>query len=334
MAVRVFISTKFTDPDSPQRLSVGMVSEAGHEFYAELDLENSIGKMRLAASTEFVREHVLGQWGHESGASCSDTGLGVRPAIWLHRLSEHVGQDIELVYAEKVNADLLERALQHSNKWWPRVERRVRWSFFSEIRADQFVKGSEDKSWAHSLELIVIGQHHALADARALKASFTVVHSVGAEPKALQPGFMASAARERRARSGNLLTALVEMLKQNSVERVGLASAEHGANAGEGTTEAGVAEAVASERSQKWLADNDEAIKSSNAFVETHGLPLSRYTPLPVEQLNFPTEEWMQTARALADGILKLVTESGELSANSMSGLQELRRFAEKVRGA
>jgi antitoxin CcdA len=41
--------------------------------------------------------------------------------------------------------------------------------------------------------------------------------------------------------------------------------------------EAGVAQAVARTRSERWLAENQEAIESSNAFDEKHGLPLANY---------------------------------------------------------
>jgi len=41
--------------------------------------------------------------------------------------------------------------------------------------------------------------------------------------------------------------------------------------------EAGVAQAIARTRSERWLAENKEAIDSSNAFVEKHGLPLAKY---------------------------------------------------------
>jgi antitoxin CcdA len=41
--------------------------------------------------------------------------------------------------------------------------------------------------------------------------------------------------------------------------------------------EVGVAEAVARRRAEQWLADNGEALDSSNAFAEQHGLPLARH---------------------------------------------------------
>ena len=41
--------------------------------------------------------------------------------------------------------------------------------------------------------------------------------------------------------------------------------------------EAGNAHAVARRREEQWLAENREALESSNEYVERHGLPLARY---------------------------------------------------------
>lgn len=41
--------------------------------------------------------------------------------------------------------------------------------------------------------------------------------------------------------------------------------------------EAGLARAVAEKRAELWLAENQEAIASSNAYIEQHGLPLARH---------------------------------------------------------
>lgn len=41
--------------------------------------------------------------------------------------------------------------------------------------------------------------------------------------------------------------------------------------------EAGVAQAITRARSELWLAENQAAIESSNAYVEKHGLPLAKY---------------------------------------------------------
>lgn len=41
--------------------------------------------------------------------------------------------------------------------------------------------------------------------------------------------------------------------------------------------EAGIAKAVAEKREELWLQQNQEAIESSNAYVEKCGLPLATY---------------------------------------------------------
>jgi antitoxin CcdA len=41
--------------------------------------------------------------------------------------------------------------------------------------------------------------------------------------------------------------------------------------------ETGIAEAVRAEKNRRWLAENREALESSNAWVEKHGLPLAKY---------------------------------------------------------
>jgi antitoxin CcdA len=41
--------------------------------------------------------------------------------------------------------------------------------------------------------------------------------------------------------------------------------------------ETGIAEAVRKEMGRRWLEENREALESSNAWVEKHGLPLAEY---------------------------------------------------------
>jgi len=41
--------------------------------------------------------------------------------------------------------------------------------------------------------------------------------------------------------------------------------------------EQGVARAVAARQAEQWLQDNQSALDSSNAYVESRGLPLARY---------------------------------------------------------
>ena len=41
--------------------------------------------------------------------------------------------------------------------------------------------------------------------------------------------------------------------------------------------ELGIAEAVRAEKNKRWLAENREALESSNAWVEKNGLPFAKY---------------------------------------------------------
>ena len=41
--------------------------------------------------------------------------------------------------------------------------------------------------------------------------------------------------------------------------------------------EVGLAQAIAHRQTELWLEENEEAIDSSNAFVEEHGLPLVKH---------------------------------------------------------
>ena len=63
------------------------------------------------------------------------------------------------------------------------------------------------------------------------------------------------------------LTLDPELLEQARVFDVNLSRA----------AEDGVREAVAKARVERWRAENAEALRSSNAYVDEHGLPLARF---------------------------------------------------------
>ena len=46
--------------------------------------------------------------------------------------------------------------------------------------------------------------------------------------------------------------------------------------------EEGIARAVKAEKERRWLAENAEALESSNLWVKVHGLPLARYRMFPI----------------------------------------------------
>lgn len=54
---------------------------------------------------------------------------------------------------------------------------------------------------------------------------------------------------------------------------------------------------------------------------------------VPIERMGFPSAEWMSAVDDLVEGVLELVSESGELNLHTSSlGLEDLRRLAQLVR--
>ena len=176
MSTRVFLDTEFTSLNSPELLSVGLVSDAGLECYIELDLESQIGQERIAAASPYAIEYVLSQWSRDVSARERSAHLGVSAAGWLERLAEYVGDDIELIYGDRIDADLLELELRSAVIRWPRIEQRLRWSIVSYLNGATAVEAAMAESWAQSFELEGLKRHHALADARALRAGFEAMH--------------------------------------------------------------------------------------------------------------------------------------------------------------
>lgn len=174
--MRVFLDTEFTSLESPQLLSIGMVSEVGLECYIELDLESCIGQRRIAAASPYAIKNVLSQWSRDVPAREGSEHLGVSAASWLERLAEHLGDEIELVYADTVAADLLKAALRLSVIRWPRIEHRLQWSIVSYLNGSTVAEAAMDESWARSRVSDGLERHHALADARALQAGFRAMH--------------------------------------------------------------------------------------------------------------------------------------------------------------
>ena len=175
---RVFFKTEFTTPEHPELLSVGLVAEDDLECYIELDLESALGQRRIAVANPFALKTVLSQWSRNLISGEVTQHIGFAAAGWLHRLAEHLEADLELVYADRVDADLLKAALKSAGTRWSRIEPRVRWAIVSYMNDDASVAAAMNYSWATSLEGEGIARHHALADARALAAGFKAIHGV------------------------------------------------------------------------------------------------------------------------------------------------------------
>ena len=173
--MRVFLDTEFTNLMAPRLLSVGLVAdtETACELYVEIDLASEEGRRRSRASTEFVHETVLTQWGRVAGAEVSEYELGRRAGLWLLALTEQ--GPVEVVYDYKTDADLLEAALKVSGLL-EALAPHVTWSIVSYLSGEPDFERAQEASWAHTYSVNRLDRHHALADARALRAGFVAVH--------------------------------------------------------------------------------------------------------------------------------------------------------------
>lgn len=158
----VFLDTEFTDLDKPQLLSIGLVDELGRTFYAEID------GFELSACSPFVWTTVLPLF---TGPAFSVADLAGLVRNWLI----DSGEPCQVVTdAPEYDFELLARLL--GQQWPVNVSRQpVRFDTYTayphaylyhKARMDSYQPG-----WP---------EHHALADALALKASWEAVKSASA----------------------------------------------------------------------------------------------------------------------------------------------------------
>lgn len=69
------------------------------------------------------------------------------------------------------------------------------------------------------------------------------------------------------ARNATNVTFVAQLLAQAKALKINLSQA----------SEEGLARAVAARQAELWLRDNQDALQSSNAYVEKNGLPLARF---------------------------------------------------------
>jgi hypothetical protein len=190
----VFLDTEFTNFHQPQLLSIGMVSLAGEECYAELDIESMEGCLALVGASEFVRgPDVLGQWKRIPDATMSAWSMGERVGLWLldqadrHEAAITNGCDgsADTTHKLEVCADfagdfeLLERLLRHASIW-DRVRHRIRFHDIARLLNRALPDIAAQDCFKQLSAQRGIGQHHALADALAMRAGFLAVRDLEA----------------------------------------------------------------------------------------------------------------------------------------------------------
>lgn len=160
----IFFDTEFTDlVQEPFLISAGFASEDGTEFYGELEPQ-----FWAPWASPFVQANVaplLDQVTHRTGglSPFSLTGLAQAIREWLERQSDEV-----VLVSDSPGYDfaLLLNLFDEANEPWPGNK---------EKRARCFSLSSEAAALTYQREFRRIGlpQHHALADAKALRAAWS-----------------------------------------------------------------------------------------------------------------------------------------------------------------
>jgi hypothetical protein len=170
----VFLDTEFTDLAKPELLSLGMVALNGLEHYGELDLATDLGQARVKASTEFVREVVLPQWGAVRGCAYAELELGRRAGEFLLKLAGRLSAadaPLTVAFTSDIDFRLLEDVLRRAGLIVKVRDARITPLNISSL-TDTMTGDYESEECFRSLVHRGIGRHHSLADALALRAAY------------------------------------------------------------------------------------------------------------------------------------------------------------------
>lgn len=152
----VFVDTEFTDFIQIDLISVGLVAEDGREFYGERN------DYRQEDCSDFVRAAVLPQLHRVPNARCSAAHLTFRLHEWFASLAEPV----TLVFDYASDWDLLADALQGDTGQLP-ANLGEKWLLQHEVVSDPVFQRALMATYSDNWR-----PHHALADARALRAGY------------------------------------------------------------------------------------------------------------------------------------------------------------------
>ena len=159
--MRVFLDAEFTQFLDGELLALGLVSEDGRECYAEI-----ADPARHARASDFCVDVVIPQFGLVDGAAVADdAAAGARVAAWLDTLDGLVlvSHDYGLDW------DFLESALRAAGQW-ARLQSRLVADDIAGIAAPgtpgeaAMIAAFDAATWP--------ARHHALVDARALRAAW------------------------------------------------------------------------------------------------------------------------------------------------------------------
>lgn len=163
----VFIDCEFTNFETTELLSIGLVADDGTELYGELT-----GESHLKGASSFVFDTVVPQFGLMPSSVSSQKELGQLVGAWLIELGH---PSIDIAYDYHTDFDLFQLALQCAGLW-ERLKDVLRPTHIGYLIGQNDVEVVMERSWAASFVANGIDRHHALADARALRCGFIEMH--------------------------------------------------------------------------------------------------------------------------------------------------------------
>ncbi len=155
----IFLDTEYTNLQRPDLMSIGMVSADGREFYAELTDYKSFDM------SDFVRAEVQPLFGRVPGAACNRWELTDKLRAWFQTFP----QPVTVVFDYTWDWQLLAGAMvglpdmTHAGDFAEQ--------FFLDRHSITHPVFAEAQNRSFTIDW---PPHHALADARALKAGYTV----------------------------------------------------------------------------------------------------------------------------------------------------------------
>lgn len=153
----VFIDTEFTDFVQIDLISIALVSDDGREFYAERT------DYRRDDCNDFVRAAVLPMLGRVPGAACTRAELTLRLRTWFEALPEPV----TLVFDYFSDWELLADAFLGDDFDKPPANVGDKLLLVDDIVGDPVFQHALNRTFSRDWP-----PHHALADAKAMKAGY------------------------------------------------------------------------------------------------------------------------------------------------------------------
>ena len=158
---RVFLDSEFTQFRDGQVLALGLAADDGRECYVEV-----LDPIRHARASVFCKDVVIPQFGRVPGAGVpDDVQAGRRVADWLETFAD----PIVVAYDYKLDWRFLEEVLRTAGRW-PALAARLRADDVAGVAAPGSPGAAAQDAVFESSR--IPGRHHALVDARALRAAW------------------------------------------------------------------------------------------------------------------------------------------------------------------